>query len=520
MPFDLTRFARINKEPAKQTRAASVVVALSMANLAYLSVWSPLLHHPHRFYHSPVADSPIHYLAALTGVLILALLAFAVVRCLWHGRSKWISYCSGVLFFLFLLPPANFCRNTLGVDLAQLQKPLGLALILSASIGVGVVLVRFRRRLAFLLCWVFAILSPYFVINLAFATVGAINAVAYLPHHDEAEPPATAAQGGYKENHRVIWIVFDELDGLMLGSRRPPGLLLPNFDNLASRSLITWDAQAPTLSTMSSIPSMLLGKKIHDAIPDSGSNLKIKLTNSSAEVNFSSLDSVADDASAVGARFFALGWYHPYGRMFYGRRIAGGASFGYGDFASVRARSYGECVWNQLLLAVSPYEHRRARNRQLEQIWEAAITACKDESKKVVFLHMPIPHLPQVYNLGAREMVPPLIRGYSNYINNILLTDRNLGELLNAIRTTGSANRTSIIVTADHCWRSAPWREKNSQSNAVPLLVSVAGQFEGKALSGKPSVDAIRGIVSLLLTGANSDQVARDLEMQTSTSVN
>jgi hypothetical protein len=103
-----------------------------------------------------------------------------------------------------------------------------------------------------------------------------------------------------------------------------------------------------------------------------------------------------------------------------------------------------------------------------------------------LFLHLPVPHLPGLYERKTHQLNPN-----GNYLDNLVLADDTLGELMREIGRTPSADRTTVIVSSDHSWRVRLWRaapgwtdeeEKISQGHFEPrpvFLVHFPGESSG-----------------------------------------
>jgi membrane-anchored protein YejM (alkaline phosphatase superfamily) len=77
----------------------------------------------------------------------------------------------------------------------------------------------------------------------------------------------------------------------------------------------------------------------------------------------------------------------------------------------------------------------------------------QDGRVRFVFLHLPIPHPPGIYD-RHRHMLRPS----GTYLDNLVLADDALGSLLSEIDSTSYASQTTVIVSSDHSWRIPTWR--------------------------------------------------------------
>jgi len=112
-----------------------------------------------------------------------------------------------------------------------------------------------------------------------------------------------------------------------------------------------------------------------------------------------------------------------------------------------------------------------------------------DGNIELAFIHLPVPHPPYIYDRAQRVWD---VTGEREYLDNLALADRALGELRNAMEAAGTWNRTTVVVSSDHWWRSDFWRpvknfwsrgdaviQSNQVDHRVPLIIRLAGQKTG-----------------------------------------
>ena len=88
----------------------------------------------------------------------------------------------------------------------------------------------------------------------------------------------------------------------------------------------------------------------------------------------------------------------------------------------------------------------------LEAIMQQGQALIADEKIRFVFIHLPVPHPPGIYDRSAGKL-----RDGGTYIDNLALADRSLGELVSSLNASASAGNTTLIVTSDHSWRTPMW---------------------------------------------------------------
>jgi hypothetical protein len=74
-----------------------------------------------------------------------------------------------------------------------------------------------------------------------------------------------------------------------------------------------------------------------------------------------------------------------------------------------------------------------------------------DPNLGLVLLHYPVPHTPGIYDRHRDEFsIAPGV----NYLDNLRLADRVLGKLHDAMDQAGLWDKTIVLVTSDHRWRT------------------------------------------------------------------
>jgi hypothetical protein len=110
-----------------------------------------------------------------------------------------------------------------------------------------------------------------------------------------------------------------------------------------------------------------------------------------------------------------------------------------------------------------------------------------DPNLGLVLLHYPVPHTPGIYDRRRDKFS---IEPGRNYLDNLRLADRTMGELRHAMEQAGLWDRSTVIVTSDHRWRPWMWKTLTdwtpeeqtlaarlaTPDQRVPFLLKLAGQ--------------------------------------------
>lgn len=338
---------------------------------------------------------------------------------------------------------------------------------------------------------------------------------------------------------RVVWVIFDELDPDVLLTHRPQGLVLPNVDKLLASSLSSVQVHRAGMATRNAIPALLIGREVIDSQRIAPDDLLLHFS-SGDKGSFQASSNVFDDASALRVDSAIVGWYHPYGRVL-GDRVNRVVSRSAEDFFGFdNQQSYVSLprrAWNQLLASFSdlllfgktPWVNRTVRSAaahmQREIVLEqAAQQWIGDDNIGLLFLHLPIPHEPAIWNRKTQKY--DLID--RSYVDSLALVDRVLATVVQTLDKSGLAGRTALIVTGDHGWRRGLWRNlprwtrENELTQGqdvppyVPFLLKMPMQNVPLPYPAPFDATLSRKLVRGILSGEfrSAEQVARWLDQQ------
>lgn len=501
MPFSFRSFVELERGRRSTTVVLGSIVSLSLANLCYLRVWDLLLHNPDRNYLTSVPYGRIDYLAAILGVLALAAVLYGVVTIVWHHENRWLRSAAMLAVFLVFLFPLDFVRRSSGASFEAIVGIGRYALIGGAVVGLFSLALIFRQRFYAALFWLLAIVSPY-----AAFTLG--HAVLRLLDPEEMAPPRLLAESApakpVANPRRLIWIIFDEWDQAMISDRRPAELKLPHLDALMQESVVATRAYAPSQATRISLPALLTGRLVSEAVGTRDSRLQIRFSGDATWQSFRSSDTIITDALRDARKTAVLGWYHPYDRILPQSPNLTAKSFGFPAFEAIRGEAVPAAILAQYAYLGLPV-YGRMESRDLYVKFHAeALGVAADPETSFAFLHYSIPHSPGFYDARKRDFSVALASEMSGYVNNLALVDRTLGELLAALEKAGLRDSTALILTSDHWWRSAPW-VKSRQGYPVPLVIQVKRGGPALRVDVPLCTVSLRPIAGALLSGRLSD---------------
>ncbi len=501
-------------------RTQRILVCLAFGFLCFANTWVEFGRGESAYY---AHFDPVH--AILPGVLIwVAILAFAmfVIEEILNRRIRPLP--AHLLFFIACLIPLG------AASLGLLRiLPFDLGPIIRTSwfwptvclLGAVPIVVAVRRpgwvhrtvRDVLLYSW------PVLALLLVQAARGTL--VKY-PHPAYADGPFEPAFAGTPPV-RAIWIVFDELSERIAFDHRPDTLSLPNFDRFRNESLFARAATAPSTATILSMPSLVDGEIVQATIPK-GPREALLQTNS-GEMFWSAEPNVFDDARKLGLNAAIVGWYHPYCRIL-NRNLTQCYWTAPWLVSGVEERSHTEGllgqVWDRARLqffalplaghlpgAFAGVNQRVETRERLDYLLAHARAIVANPSIGLALIHLPVPHPPAVYDRRSGHMTT--VPG-SSYLDGVALADRLLGMLRADMEHAGLWDRTAVLISADHGWRTAFWRadptwtaedEGNSHQDttAVPFLLKMPEQKTNRCYDRPFNTVITRRLLDAILSG-------------------
>ena len=364
-----------------------------------------------------------------------------------------------------------------------------------------------------------------------FLAVFAVCSVAQLlwvarwtpPDHDRMATSDASSPQTARQHALLVWVVFDELSYDQAFEHRAKSVALPNFDALRNESTVFTDVQPAGYHTAEVLPSLLSGKEVDGLRYTFGNRL---LVHDRGERGWQPLDgsgTVFHDARQMGWRTAAVGWYNPYCTV-YGEALNTCYWTNLDEMAgmmSLRGKWYRNAVVSLRDMVVgtaAPHhadrtscdfdvQQRLATEMDLEQ---HAMQVLRTDQADFVFLHMPIPHSPNVWSRSKGAYTD---RCGSSYLDSLALADRVLGEFVGVLEQSPRWKQTTLVVQGDHSWRVDMWkglpawtREDAQASGGVfdprpALLVHAAGQADARAVSEPWPLLRVHGVLEQVLRG-------------------
>jgi hypothetical protein len=302
---------------------------------------------------------------------------------------------------------------------------------------------------------------------------------------------------------RVVWLVFEELDQRITFEARPPGLELPELDRLRRESLYADAARPPAGTADVTIAALIIGRPIVAVAPTNPRDLEVTFKDGKT-APWSAQPNVFTSARTLGYDTALVGWRLPYPRVL-------GSSLGLAhwrpsvDFDQARGHPLGEAFLNQWASLAPPVNRRRLLSQRVAELSDLAIRTAANDRFGLVFLHLPVPQPPGIYDRATERLTAwNFIGEGGGYVDNLALADRIVGELRRALDRARLGDLTWIVVSSTRSWRAS--KQYDGQTDPrVPFLVRPPfGDFT-RHVDAPFSTLATHDLVLAILRGSVSD---------------
>lgn len=453
-----------------------ILVCLSLANLAYLPWWVEYLYKgiDSFYYYQPsehLIDST--YLGALGfAVPTLAFFIYCGLR-IFRKTSNFFLKCFLCTLTLFLLIlAANGIRLGAGLTKHVLVVSFGWTWIWSLiglSTSLIIYLLVFNRKLLLRLNYsLLLFLSPFILLTYGLSAYK-IRHIAKLDNFNQLQAPILLAKSPHP---KVVWIVFDELDQRIIFDDRPSHLSLHEIERLKTESLYATEAQIAAEKTISAIPALTTGKPIRSAKVIDSHELELSIEGQTYTPLWNEVSTVFSKAYKQGFNTALIGFFHPYKRIL-GNHLAfcpGSCHDGMQPNKSF-AKTYLELLALWQGFPFMTFDGKEKSHIQMEKrrdihlnTYAYLIAQTREALRKseldLIFIHLPIPHLPVIYNTKEKQLSSSH-HSFTPYQENLQLVDETLKIIREQLEQSGEWQRTVLIVTSDHGLRKERWGPLN-----------------------------------------------------------
>lgn len=328
-------------------------------------------------------------------------------------------------------------------------------------------------------------------------------------------------QSGLPMRHpRIVWILFDELSYNQVFEHRDKEIQLPAFDKFESQSVSFSHLVPIGYFTEKVVPALLLGKPITDTHVAANGNLLWRNGPREPWQPFDPRQTIFGEAQSNGWSPGMAGWFNPYCRLLgpvLDRCMWTGSTGiidGLFDHLSTQQSSlvnalYGLPLASPLTLQSNDKLQTEGQYDDYNLLLTEGESLLRDPSIDFAFIHLPIPHPPGIYRRpGTGPLHAP------SYLDNLVLANDALASLRKVNAETPGGEDTVFIVSSDHSWRTAMWRElgiwtedderasKGGVFDDRPvLMVHYPHETTADVVTDKTSSMAVHTLLAELLTG-------------------
>jgi hypothetical protein len=466
--------------------------------------------------HAPFALNGIVW-AQLTDIVLLGLLLFAV---LWP-LSRTRMYPWARLLLVMLAPP--YLLKELRPAIPLYVPGLVLALISVAWVAMVLLLwARFADAYRTLMR-VGNFVGAFFAVFCLCSMLQLLWILHWKPGPQQRTVAwATTAQPP-REHPRMVWIVFDELSYDQVYGHRARDLALPNFDTLHSESTVFTDAQPIGDKTVKILPSLLSGHVVNAYNFTFDNRLLVHDRRTRGYTQLTGSGTVFADAQKSGWRTAAVGWYNPYCTIYAGSiddcywtnldrmdgPMAQDASF-WSNLWMPLKQTGEQMVWPSRAGEELCTFGVQQRTKSYVDLETHAAQVLESDQADFVFLHLPVPHYPTIWNRADNDFAQ---KCGGSYLDNLALADRELGSVMATLKSSPRWKDTTLIVEGDHSWRLWLWNnqpgwtaEDREASRAgfdprPAVIVHHAGQTQGDVNAAPWSLINVHTVVEQVLHG-------------------
>jgi hypothetical protein len=467
--------------------------------------------------HTPFPLSRICY-AQIADIFIVALFLFALLTAFaYTGFYRWVR-----LLFAMIIPPYLIQRTQSFFPFDLIEGIVTILTIVWAGILL-LLLLRFPKWYRGLLRIGSAVVAS--LVIFALCSIAQLLWVARwrpAPNQIIAAWNQSASPQIQPRNHPLlVWIIFDELSYDQVFEHRAGDLNLPNFDALRAQSTLFTNTEPAGYFTVKVVPSLLTGKTVDGIRYNFHNRLWIHHQSAPGWQPIDGAQTLFGDAQNAGWRTAAVGWYNPYCAIYAGALqdcfwtnhdmfdglMAPGAPFWTNVYTPLQqvVREFKSPARADRDLCTFDVRHRYTTETDLQ---EHAFQLLHTDQADFVFLHFAIPHSPNIWSRIHNDYTQYCD---SSYLDNLALTDRVLGNVVEILKDSPRWKNTTLIVEGDHGWRIDAWNwlpawteEDDAASRGVfdqrpALIIHQPGQTQPQTVSAAWPLIRIHGVVEQIL---------------------
>jgi hypothetical protein len=452
-----------------------VVTAFGAATIIVLILLAPLA--------SPLHHELYHLYGSLSAVIVPVLLNFAgvwiVLALLLAGgyRFRWLDVCLWCILGVFL--PWMLMQDYFSLAHGSMSRPANTVFLALLFVAVAILLamrsgaltlLHHGRRLATVMLGFAALNGVLILAQILWSGWQSRRLDTPRPLH---QPAIASANHG-----RILWIVLDELSYRQIYEHRYPGLKLPAFDRLAAVATVFTRTVPAGYFTDIVLPSLMTGQPLDNVgAPAAGFPLLVRNASTRVWQQFAPRQTVFQDALDAGYGTAVAGWWNPYCRILSEvldqcfwtshSELRGGMYSTQSVISNTESPVLQMMPWHS-----SQEDSIFFHQLDYRELLVAGDKLLEDRSATFLLLHMPIPHMPGIYNRKTASFAT----SNPSYLDNLALCDDYLGHVRKELEENGTWDSTTLVLMGDHSWRISRGADLVPEERAA----SDGGQFDDR----------------------------------------
>ena len=175
------------------------------------------------------------------------------------------------------------------------------------------------------------------------------------------------------------------------------------------------------------------------------------------------------------------------------------------DYEQARGVTFRAALRNQWASLVPPANRRRLLSQRVAELADLAIRTAVDGRFGLVFLHLPIPEPPGIYDRATERLTPWNFSGAGEgYFDNLAIADRIVGELRRGLDRARLGDLTWIVVSSTRPWRASKQYDGRTDPR-VPFLLRPPDGGRARHVDVSFSTLATHDLLLAILRGSISD---------------
>jgi len=442
------------------------------------------------FHYTQHDANHVDYMAAIILTGILAVAVFVLLRRM--HRHKWLHYCMLIVIIAAFICVFSGLRLHF-YEILNITNIIGKSIeywwfSLPLTVFVGLVAYRFRQAYLRVVFTVVTIAAPLGLVLLGNGIYGVMlmqekgsGLMTYDGRLAErvSEPPG---------KRRTLMVIFDAWDYWTTFDAWDANANLPEISRLRRESFFPTNAVSVGGITLNSIPGMTIGIRPQSGQRVAGLDWVMNAGPDNPSLSWRESDTIFHHAHRrrLNVSYGGTG-YIPYCKLFRDAisHCVGGGYFpgdvrksAWSQIGSVIGRIGINLPGVRRYLTSSSIDHNSSGFRETYDAFMVEATRMvADPSNGFTFMHLYLPHAMYFYDRHKRAMVD-YYDAPDGYFSALVLVDKSIGALRQAMEKAGVWETTNVIFTTDH-GSSVAGLEGPDNDRRIPMIIKLAGTQEG-----------------------------------------